>query len=55
MKSDGFRRWLEKSIPVGRAGEPEEVARFVISLFAADIGFLTGETIYVDGGQSVRQ
>jgi NAD(P)-dependent dehydrogenase (short-subunit alcohol dehydrogenase family) len=55
LKSDGFRRWLEKSVPVGRAGEPEEIARFVVSLFVADIGFLTGETIYVDGAQSVRQ
>jgi NAD(P)-dependent dehydrogenase (short-subunit alcohol dehydrogenase family) len=55
MKSDGFRRWLEKSVPVGRAGEPEEIARFVVSLFAADVGFLTGETIYIDGAQSVRQ
>lgn len=55
LKSDGFRRWLEKSVPVGRAGEPDEIACFVVSLFAADVGFLTGETIYVDGAQSVRQ
>jgi NAD(P)-dependent dehydrogenase (short-subunit alcohol dehydrogenase family) len=55
LKNDGFRRWLEKSIPVGRAGEPEEIARFVASLFATEVGFLTGETIYVDGAQSVRQ
>ena len=55
LKSDGFRRWLEKSVPVGRAGEPAEIARFVVSLFAADIGFLSGETIYVDGAQSIRQ
>lgn len=55
LKNEGFRRWLEKSIPVGRAGEPEEIARFVVALFSADIGFLTGETIYVDGAQSIRQ
>lgn len=55
LKSEGFRRWLEKGVPVGRAGEPEEIARFVVSLFTADVGFLTGETIYVDGAQSVRQ
>lgn len=55
LKSEGFRRWLEKSMPVGRPGEPEEIARFVVSLFTADVGFLTGETIYVDGAQSVRQ
>jgi len=55
LKNDGFRRWLEKSVPVGRAGEPEEIARFVASLFVTEVGFLTGETIYVDGAQSVRQ
>ncbi len=55
LKSDGFRRWLEKRVPVGRAGEPEEIARLVVSLFTIDVGFLTGETIYADGAQSIVQ
>jgi NAD(P)-dependent dehydrogenase (short-subunit alcohol dehydrogenase family) len=55
LTNDGFRRWLEKRVPVGRAGEPEEVARLVVSLFTTDIGFLTGETIYADGAQSIVQ
>ncbi|MFM9848668.1 MAG: SDR family NAD(P)-dependent oxidoreductase [Hyphomicrobiaceae bacterium] len=55
LKNDGFRRWLEKRVPVGRAGEPEEVARLVVSLFTTDIGFLTGVTIYADGAQSIVQ
>jgi NAD(P)-dependent dehydrogenase (short-subunit alcohol dehydrogenase family) len=55
LKSDGFRRWLEKRVPVGRAGDPAEIARLVVTLFATDVGFLTGETIYADGAQSIVQ
>jgi enoyl-CoA hydratase len=33
---------------------PEEIARLVGVLFREQIGFLTGETIYVDGGQGVN-
>jgi NAD(P)-dependent dehydrogenase (short-subunit alcohol dehydrogenase family) len=37
----------------GRAGQVNEVARFVAALLVEDISFLTGETIYLDGGQGV--
>jgi len=33
---------------------PEEIARLVGVLFREQIGFLTGETVYVDGGQGVN-
>ncbi len=38
-------------IPVGRLGEPEEIARGVVFLAADDAGFLTGSTISPNGGQ----
>ena len=38
-------------IPVGRLGEPEEVARAVIFLASQDAGFITGTTITLNGGQ----
>jgi len=38
-------------IPVGRLGEPEEIARCVLFLVADEAGFITGETISVNGGQ----
>lgn len=38
---------------VGRPGRAEEVARLVAALYAENIAFLTGETIRIDGGQSV--
>jgi acetoacetyl-CoA reductase len=46
---------LEKSIlpqiPVGRLGEPEEIARCVVFLAADDAGFITGSTLSANGGQ----
>ncbi|MDK9697416.1 MAG: acetoacetyl-CoA reductase [Siculibacillus sp.] len=46
---------VEKSIlphiPVGRLGEPEEIARAVVFLASDDAGFVTGSTMTVNGGQ----
>jgi acetoacetyl-CoA reductase len=38
-------------IPVGRLGEPEEVAKCVVFLAADDAGFITGSTLSSNGGQ----
>jgi acetoacetyl-CoA reductase len=38
-------------IPVGRLGEPEEVARCVLFLAADDAGFITGSQLTINGGQ----
>ena len=38
-------------IPVGRLGEPEEVARCVVFLAAEEAGFITGSTLTANGGQ----
>jgi acetoacetyl-CoA reductase len=46
---------LEKSIlpqiPVGRLGEPEEIARCVVFLAADESGFITGSTLTANGAQ----
>ena len=38
-------------IPLGRLGEPEELARAVVFLAADDAGFITGSTLTANGGQ----
>src|SRR6476660_2431058 len=38
-------------IPVGRLGEPEEIARCVAFLASEDAGFITGSTLSANGGQ----
>jgi acetoacetyl-CoA reductase len=40
-------------IPVGRLGEPEDIARCVAFLAADDAGFITGATLTANGGQYV--
>ncbi|MDI6838574.1 MAG: beta-ketoacyl-ACP reductase [Rhizobiaceae bacterium] len=38
-------------IPVGRLGQPEEIARIVVFLASDEAGFITGSTISANGGQ----
>ena len=40
-------------IPLGRLGEPEEIARCVVFLVSDDAGFITGSTLTANGGQYV--
>jgi NAD(P)-dependent dehydrogenase (short-subunit alcohol dehydrogenase family) len=51
---DKIKAWLARRVPVRRPGTPEEVARVVASLFSEDIGYLTGETLYLDGGHGIN-
>ncbi len=41
-------------IPVGRLGSPAEIARAVCFLAADEAGFITGETLSVNGGQHME-
>lgn len=45
--------FLERT-PLGRAGEPEDIARVVALLCSEETGWIMGETISVDGGTHVR-
>ncbi len=40
-------------IPIGRLGEPEEIARCVVFLAADDAGLITGSTLTANGGQYI--
>lgn len=44
---------LAASIPVGRVGEPGDVARAVSFFIHPEAGFITGQTLYVCGGASL--
>jgi NAD(P)-dependent dehydrogenase (short-subunit alcohol dehydrogenase family) len=48
------RQWLETSIPLARAGRPQEVASLVGALMSEDLAFLTGETIHIDGAHGLK-
>jgi 3-oxoacyl-[acyl-carrier protein] reductase len=49
--SPEYRKWqAENEIPVGRYGEPEDVANLVCFLVSPLAGYITGTVIPVDGG-----
>jgi NAD(P)-dependent dehydrogenase (short-subunit alcohol dehydrogenase family) len=41
---------LSDVVPLGRLGNPEEVARAVVFLASDDSSYITGTEIFVDGG-----
>lgn len=43
-----------EKIPLGRLGEPEEVANATLFLLSDLSSYITGQTLMVDGGQSVN-
>jgi 3-oxoacyl-[acyl-carrier protein] reductase len=45
---------IREQIPAGRFGEPEEVAEVVAFLVAEEAGYVTGQTIAVDGGMTMH-
>jgi len=45
---------VEKTIPIGRAGTPEEVGRVIAFLCGPDSAYLVGETVEVNGGMLMR-
>ena len=44
---------LARSIPVGRIGRPDDVARAVMFFSSRDADFITGQALYVCGGASI--
>jgi len=54
MAEDSYAAFLERSKethPLGRPGQPDEVAAAVLFLASDDAGWITGETVAVDGGR----
>ena len=45
---------MTASTPMGRLGEPEEIAAAVAYLASDDASFVTGSELYVDGGFIAR-
>ena len=47
---EAVRQEIIKEIPVGRLGEPSEIARTVTFITAEEAGFITGADFYINGG-----
>jgi glucose 1-dehydrogenase len=53
MTSGEARRAVLSRTPIGRCGDPSEIAAVAAFLASADASYLTGQTIYPDGGRLV--
>ena len=51
VPKDVLEKNIIPQIPIGRLGEPEEIARCVVFLVSDDAGFITGATLTANGGQ----
>ena len=51
MNDEAARRKILSRTPMGRCGEPAEVAKVALFLASDDASYLTGQCIYPDGGR----
>lgn len=51
--SDEIKAGLSDKIPLGRLGEPEDIAHIVVFLASDAANYITGQTINIDGGMAI--
>ena len=51
MTDDAARRKILSRTPLGRCGEPEEVAKLALFLASEEASYITGQVVYIDGGR----
>ena len=53
MADEKLRTLFLSRVPARRIGEPEEVATLAVYLASAASDYMTGQTVYLDGGQTI--
>jgi NAD(P)-dependent dehydrogenase (short-subunit alcohol dehydrogenase family) len=51
-QQQGFLGYLASQVPMGRVGDPDEIANAALFLASDDSSFVTGSEMFVDGGQA---
>jgi 3(or 17)beta-hydroxysteroid dehydrogenase len=51
---DAARRAATERHPIGRLGQPEDIAKGIVFLASDDAGFMTGSALVVDGGSTAQ-
>jgi glucose 1-dehydrogenase len=50
LEDDKKRKEEESKIPMNRIGEPKEIAKVALFLASEEASYITGTTVFVDGG-----
>jgi len=50
ISGSDFQRQLEAQTPLGRIGQPQDIAPAVVFLASSESDWITGENLYVSGG-----
>lgn len=53
LKDESVKNWLLERTPLGRIGKPEDVANGVAFLSSEEASWITGTTLFIDGGWTV--
>ena len=51
MDDDAARRKILSRTPLGRCGDPADVAKLALFLASEDASYMTGQVVYIDGGR----
>lgn len=54
LRNQDTRKEIMSATPAGRAGKPEEIAAAAVFLASLDADFITGASLVVDGGWSIK-
>jgi dihydroanticapsin dehydrogenase len=54
LKTQKDREFMDSEHPIGRMGQPEEVAKAVMYFASDDSSWTTGAILAIDGGQSIK-
>ncbi len=54
LKTEKDREFMNNEHPIGRIGQPEEVAKAILYFVSDDAAWITGAILAVDGGESIK-
>ncbi|MDR0244039.1 MAG: SDR family oxidoreductase [Burkholderia sp.] len=54
LQDDAMREGTARAVPIGRIGEPREVADAILFLASDEASYITGQSLVVDGGKTCR-
>jgi len=52
QQTEDFKKSIVASVPLGRMGDPDEIAKAALFLASDDSSYVTGIELFVDGGMA---